>query len=286
MSLDLIRAKLDSYKASTRQEEWNAIAEISQELALAALAKSNFFSKAAFQGGTCLRIIYGIQRFSEDLDFIATSNNAFRWDNYLKDVEDLFESFSLKVEIKDRSQTDGAVKRAFLKQDSFGRVLNLLFPSKISDKQNIQIKFEIDTNPPGESAFQTHYLSFPYPHSVLTQDLPSLFAGKCLAILGRKYDKGRDWFDLTWYLSMKSQINYAFLSRGLEQIEGKKVGSLNLDPSWLRTALFNKIDQIQWESTQEDIARFLRAQDQHILKVWGREYFQSIVEQYFKSGIA
>ena len=84
---------------------------------------------------------------------------------------------------------------------------------------------------------------------------------------------------------MKSQINYAFLSRGLEQIEGKKVGSLNLDPSWLRTALFNRIDQIQWKSTQEDIAKFLRAQDQHILKVWSSEYFKSIVERYFKSGI-
>ncbi|MBI2603047.1 MAG: nucleotidyl transferase AbiEii/AbiGii toxin family protein [Deltaproteobacteria bacterium] len=283
MSLDLIRSKLANYNPSTRQEELNAIAEISQELALAALAKSDFFSKAAFQGGTCLRIIHGIQRFSEDLDFISIGHEDFRWEKYLKDVKNLFESFSLEVQIKDRSQTDAVVRKAFIKQDSFGKVLDLSFPSNISDRQNIRIKFEIDTNPPTESRFQTHYLSFPYPHSVLTQDVPSLFASKCLAILGRKYDKGRDWFDLTWYFSMKSKVNYDFLSRGVEQIEGKKTGNLNLDAKWLRKALLQKIDQVPWEETKDDISRFLRAQDQHVLKVWGIEYFRGVVDSYFST---
>jgi hypothetical protein len=280
MSLDLIKSKLANYNPSTRQEELNAIAEISQELALAALAKGDFFSKAAFQGGTCLRIIHGIQRFSEDLDFISTDHENFKWDKYLDDVKELFESLSLKVQIKDRSQTSGVVKRAFLKQDSFGKVLNLLFPSGLSDKQTIQIKFEIDTNPPADSGFQTHYLTFPYPHSILTQDVPSLFSGKCLAILGRKYDKGRDWFDLTWYVSMKSKVNYEFLSRGIEQIQRKKTGSLNLDGNWLKETLLQKISQISWEETKDDVSRFLRVQDQQILKVWGKDYFESIVEKF------
>ena len=125
MSLELIQSKLSSYASSTRQEELNALAEISQEIALAGLAKSDFFSRAAFQGGTCLRIIHGMQRFSEDLDFISTDKDTFRWEKYLQDVKDIFESFSLEVQIKDRSQTTAIVKRAFLKQDSFLSSLQL-----------------------------------------------------------------------------------------------------------------------------------------------------------------
>ena len=111
--------------------------------------------------------------------------------------------YAFDFQIIDRSKADKAVKMAFLKDNSFGKILVLTHPRGPSDKQTIQIKLEIDTNPPEGSGFQPHFLDFPYSFSITAQDLPSLFASKLHAILCRPYVKGRDWFDFVWYVSKK-----------------------------------------------------------------------------------
>ena len=120
MSLDIVESRLKEYQPKTRQEEINSLKEICQEIALCGLARSDFFKKGAFQGGTCLRILYGLKRFSEDLDFILlNAGEKFVWETYLKSIELEFASFGLSLEVLDRSNADSAVKRAFLKQNSF-----------------------------------------------------------------------------------------------------------------------------------------------------------------------
>jgi len=216
MTIDIINERLKSYIIETKQAELNAIKEISQEVALAGLARAGFFKHAMFQGGTCLRIIHGLNRFSEDLDFILNEPDlTFKWELYLATIKTEFEAFGLSLAVIDRTKASDAIKKAFLKESSFGKILNLQYERARSDTQTINIKLEIDTNPPAGSISETHVLEYPYPLPVITQNLSSLFSGKCHALLCRKYIKGRDWFDFIWYIQRRVQPNYTLLKNAL-----------------------------------------------------------------------
>ena len=122
----IIQDRLKSYNPQSKQEELNALKEIYQEIALSGLARGEFFKKAAFQGGTALRIVYQLRRFSEDLDFILTdSSESFEWEPYLFSIKQEFKAFGVELEVKDRSQAEGAVKKAFLKEGSFAQIFEL-----------------------------------------------------------------------------------------------------------------------------------------------------------------
>jgi Nucleotidyl transferase AbiEii toxin, Type IV TA system len=86
-----------------------------------------------------------------------------------------------------------------------------------SDVQVVNIKLEVDTNPPAGSGYETKVIRFPEPFSIVTQNLPSLFAGKTHALLCREYTKGRDWFDFVWYMSRNTEINLLNLQNALIQ---------------------------------------------------------------------
>src|SRR3990167_7757120 len=110
-----------------------------------ALSRANFFKQGAFQGGTCLRILHGLERFSEDLDFILFEKNPeFKWKTYFSEIQREFESYGLAIDIKDRSELNGPIKKAFLKNDSFGKVISLHYERNRADTQSITIKLEID----------------------------------------------------------------------------------------------------------------------------------------------
>lgn len=238
MDIRIIEDRIRQYQPTSSIDELHAFKEIAQEISLLGLSRAEFFKHAGFQGGTCLRIVYGLPRFSEDLDFILFEPvKNFSWQHYLNEIQLEFESFGLTLEVKDRSQADNAVKKAFLKENSFGKVLQLSYARTRSDVQTVQIKLEVDTNPPMGSDFEAKLLEFPTPFSVITQTPPSLFAGKVHALLCRNYVKGRDWFDFVWYVTRKTPINYLLLGKALEQqgpFKGKKEA---LDKTWLSREL-------------------------------------------------
>ena len=94
MSVEMIQQKLLSYNSQTLLEEENALKEIAQEIALMSLSRTGFFRVAAFQGGTCLRILYGLERFSEDLDFVLDMpDKKFNWDIYIKGMTEEFKAY-------------------------------------------------------------------------------------------------------------------------------------------------------------------------------------------------
>lgn len=279
MTSQIIQERLNSYNFQSKLEEFNAIKEIAQEIALSGLARTDFFKHAAFQGGTCLRICHNLYRFSEDLDFILKKGDAFSWSNYINQLPTEFAAYNLNLEIQDRSELKGNVKSAFLKENSFGRVLSLVYPRSVADHQIIRIKLEIDTNPPAGSSFESRVVAFPYPFSVVTQDKPSLFAGKSHALLCRKYTKGRDWFDFLWFISHSIPINLVFLENALMQLgpwQGKK---LNLDESWLKTALRNRVREIDWSSASQEVLPFLRKNEADQLRFWNTEFFLQFIEK-------
>ncbi|MCB1134961.1 MAG: nucleotidyl transferase AbiEii/AbiGii toxin family protein [Chlamydiia bacterium] len=274
--LDLIQQRLRDYQAKTKADELNAYKEICQEIALSGLARAGFFQEGVFQGGTCLRIVHGLDRFSEDLDFVLRdANSDFSWTPYLDSLEEAFKVQGLQLIAVDRSKADNVVKKAFLKDNSFGQILVLEHPRDRSDPRSIQIKLEVDCHPPGGSTLSSHLIPFPYPFSLVAHDLPSLFAGKCVAILCRSYDKGRDWYDFLWYLQRHIKPNYAHLRFGLAQ--ARQVPD-QIDADWLRQALASKIDTTDWNAALMDVRRFLRPGREHQVAEWQPSLFHAMLD--------
>jgi predicted nucleotidyltransferase component of viral defense system len=280
MSLTIIEQRLKTYQALSKQEELSALKEIYQEIALAGLARSDFFKIAAFQGDTALRIVYQLKRFSEDLDFmLLKASTHFQWQSYLKAIELEFNSFGIEIEIKDRADAKGVVKMAFLKEDSFAKIFELTYDRLSSDEQKIIIKLEIDTTPPEGSFFEDVFLTYPYPFSILIQDFPSLFASKCHAILCRKYDKGRDWFDFLWYLSRNIPVNYLLLKNALYQTGPYKGKDIPYSKKWVHEEFKKKIASVDWKIAKRDVENFLRMKERKFVENWSEEFFLKQVDK-------
>jgi hypothetical protein len=251
--IEMLQKKLRDYGASNAVEEENATKEMIQEIALYALWRADFFDVALFQGGTSLRILHGLPRFSEDLDFLLRAPDAaFRWSPYLTALVEVFAQFGLKLEAQPKEKMDRAVREAVLKDDSIASQLNLRF-ARSNRARTIKIKLEIDTNPPAGSGEATTFLDFPTDYEVRHQDLSSNFALKVHALLCRPYLKGRDWFDFSWYVANHVPLNLPLLASALQQT-GQWQGKLDMnhDGTWLINTLNEKISSIDWSAAASD----------------------------------
>lgn len=276
----MIQEKLDFYKCQSVQDEENALREITQEIALAALARAGFFKAAAFQGGSCLRILYSLDRFSEDLDFaLQKPLPHFKLEPYLKNLKLEFEAYGYQLEVIDRSDAEPVVKKAFLKDDSVGKLLTFKHIRVNRSMKKIKIKIEVDTNPPSGSGFETKFCDFPFPFAIIVQDLPSLFAGKNHALLCREYTKGRDWYDFVWYTSRKTPINFELLSAACDQQGPWASQHLNVDKKWYLNQMEEKIRSVDWEAVKQDLARFLKPSALKTLEVWSSGFFLSQLQK-------
>ncbi len=278
MSTEIIQQRLLDYQCQTVLDQENALKEIAQEIALMALSRSGFFKVAAFQGGTCLRILYGLERFSEDLDFaLLQPDKNFDWDKYIKSMREEFNAYGYSLEVTNRSKLSKAVRTAFIKSDSQGGLL--LLKDNQTNRPKLQIKLEVDTNPPLGAQEELKYLDFPMAFSVNTQNLPSLFAGKSHALLCREYVKGRDWYDFTWYVAKKTSLNFDLLSNALHQQGPWQNKNINIDADWYTKHLRTKIKNINWEDAKKDIKQFLRAKELPTLELWSKDFFLSRVDK-------
>jgi len=279
--IELIQKRLKEYNAGNAIEEEQAIKEIIQEIALFALSKAGFFEVAAFQGGTSLRILHGLPRFSEDLDFILKEPAAdFDWSRYLEKVLDSLEEFGLKTEVKDKSRMDQRVKKAVIKDNSISKQLDLSF-YRGREGQKQTIKLEIDVNPPLGSEFEYTYKDFPVDYEVCHQDLSSNFSLKIHALLCRPYLKGRDWFDFNWYIKNGVKSNLPLLQAALIQWGSWEGQDLNIDEAWVRDELVGKISSINWKEAATDVERFLNPIERETLSLWSERFFTQKTNQLF-----
>ena len=272
--IEIIQQKLDSYDVSGPVEEEQATKEIMQEIALYGLWRAGFFDVAAFQGGTSLRILHGLPRFSEDLDFmLQTPDPEFDWSGYLAKLLECFDEYGLQSEALPKGSMDRAVRTAVLKNNSFVNQLNLQFYKGHAD-QKITIKLEVDANPPTGSGFEYTYRDFPTDFEVCHQDLSSNFALKIHALLCRPYLKGRDWYDFNWYIRQGVSPNLPHLRNALVQYgpwEGQD--DLVVNNGWVREELQKKIDSIEWTEAAADVAPFLKVSEQESLRLWDSRFF-------------
>jgi len=283
--IELIQKRLEEYQVKNPLEEEQAIKEIIQEIALYALWRAGFFEVAAFQGGTSLRILHKLPRFSEDLDFILRNPDpAFEWNEYLEKLLAYFEEFGLKTEVIDKSRMDKNLRQAVLKDNSVVNQLNLSFHRGRGDQKQ-KIKLEIDVNPPEGSKFEYTYLDFPTDYEVCHQDLSSNFALKIHALLCRPYLKGRDWYDFGWYARQKIKPNLTLLEAALYQYGPWKGKKLNIDDNWVKKALLGRVSEINWKDAAADVERFLNTTERESLKLWSERFFVQKVEQLFEGWV-
>jgi predicted nucleotidyltransferase component of viral defense system len=268
----IINERLNAYQPETVEEESDALKEILQEIILNGLSNANFFDEAIFHGGSCLRIIHHLPRFSEDLDFLLKQVNPdFRWQPYQKAIEKTCQQYGIVPEIKDKSKVGTSIQKMFFKDNSIGKLLKLSF--KHHPQKKLTIKLEIDINPPAGSTTEMKFLDFPLDFPVEIQDLSSSFASKSHALLCRTYVKGRDWYDFLWYLKKSVKPNWLLLSHALNQ-QGPWAGkTIDVTPSWYLKSLENKIKQIDWTAAKKDIYPFLRNPERKTLAFWNSDFF-------------
>ncbi|TET89196.1 MAG: nucleotidyl transferase AbiEii/AbiGii toxin family protein [Sulfurovum sp.] len=280
---------LEKYDLSTAEKTYEALREILQEIVLLGLHRAGFFDHALFYGGTALRILYGLDRFSEDLDFSLIEPNAkFDLSAYEDAVVEALHSFGFDVKIELKN-TEGTIKSAFLKGNTSQHLINIEAPEDIVKRfgqgRLVKIKFEVDTQPPLDFESEKKTLLVPSPFTINTMTLPSLFAGKMHAILCRNWSsrpKGRDWYDLVWYVSHGYKLDIKHLTARLQQScdwQEKQGLTLpkNIDKEYILGLLKKRIEDLDVIAAKRDVEIFIA--DSRVLDIWSREFFVDIAEQ-------
>lgn len=276
----MIKEWLDTYKPGNKDEATQALREIMQEIALAGLHRAGFFEKAAFYGGTALRIFYGLDRFSEDLDFsLLEVNPDFSLNKYLDAVLAEFESLGMQVSVREKQKTNLTnIESAFLKSETIWKELileDIIPQSGLDQKANILIKLEVDREPPLGFETEERLLLKPFSFYVKCFTISDLFAGKMYALLFRKWGtnvKGRDWYDMEWYIKKGIPLNLNhFVLRAQDSGDWKKE---TITEEEFRELLNARIDTIDMDRVKADIRRFIP--DQKVLDIWSAKYFHDL----------
>ncbi len=280
MLAKILSARLATYAPANAIEQENGLQEILQHYVLAGLSRAGMFHEAVFQGGTCLRILYGMNRFSEDLDFLLKHPNPdFDWQRYLDLLRKDCEQEGIDLEVQDKSRAGIAVQKAFLKSDSIGKILLLELPFERQPSRKIHIRLEIDTNPLTGSQFATRFITFPVTLPVTTQTLESGFALKLHALLCRPFIKGRDWYDFIWYSARDIRPDLLLLQNALQQY-GPWLGQpIHVTLPWLYEQMAQVITHMDWRAAGNDVKRFLPAWEQEGLRAWGVDLYMQQLER-------
>ena len=279
-----LETMLAKYEPQNARDRENALKEIIQEIALAGLSHGGFFEKAAFYGGTCLRIFHGLNRFSEDLDFALTDGDPdFRLDAFLPALIKEFRSYGIEIDAEPKKVgEEGGIQSAFLKANTLTLMMSF-FPDsedakRVISNQKIKIKLEIDTDNPDGGITEFRYRVLPSPYEVRVFDETTLFAGKIHALLCRDYKhhvKGRDYYDYLFYVGKGTRINLTYLKNKL-QYSGKLGSGETLSLMKVRDFLRERFLNVDYESAKEDVAKFITNRDS--LNLWKKELFLSTLD--------
>ncbi len=276
---DVIRRMLDSYNCSTSDDYINALREIIQELALLGLWRSKFFEHAAFYGGTALRVLYGLNRYSEDLDFsLLVPNSNFSLKSYGNALKQEIDSFGFHVDFSSKEKAStGNIESAFIKANTFQQLITIEADSNllagVHHKQLLKIKLEVDIDPPGKFTTESRYMFKPIPYAVRVYSLPDLFAGKMHAVLCRKWQsrqKGRDWYDLVWYAGNHPVLNLRHLEERMRQ-SGHYTDAAPLSWEKFIALLHDAIEEVDIDQIRNDVAIFVH--DTQQLELWSKDFF-------------
>ena len=245
--------------------------EVMQKIALAGLARGGFFEKAAFYGGTCLRLLHNMRRFSEDMDFsLLEPNRNFRFEDYFPAVVEEFKLAGKDVEIKMKHKGQpSAIESAFLKETSD------VFDIGFTTEKRLKVKIEIDIDPPPKFSTEMKTVTSPRTFWARSYTLPDLFAGKVSAALFRKWKrriKGRDWYDVAWYIAKRVPLDLTHLvERAKESAPAADIST----PEKVIAAFDARIDAIDFDNARADVEPYVM--DKSELDIWSAEFFRQMV---------
>lgn len=278
----MIKDWLEEYEPKNEEEILSALREIMQEITLAALSRTDFFEKAAFYGGTALRIFHGLDRFSEDLDFsLIKTDPKFSLEPYFPAIVEEFKALGMQVSLREKDKKQASpIESAFLKTETIWQELileDIVRQSGIKSNRNVKIKIEVDRTPPLGYNTEEKLLLKPFSFYVKCFTLSSLFAGKMHALLFRKWKtrvKGRDWYDLEWYIKKGVPLDLShFMARAKDTKDWQEN---TITSTQVHELLQGKIDLVSFSAIKEDVQRFIK--DTSALKTWNAQYFSDLVE--------
>lgn len=279
---EAVARMLARYQPRSVDDSVGALREIIQEVSLLGLWRAKFFEHAAFYGGTALRILYGLDRYSEDLDFsLLAPSPEFDLARYSASLEEelLAFGFNVRVEMVDKA-VETAVQSAFLKVNTRTELLVIESAEEIARQipagQVLKVKLEVDTDPPPGFATHTRYLLQPIPFAVRVYTLPDLFAGKMHALLCRRWKnrvKGRDWYDLVWYAANHPGLNLEHLEQRMRQT-GHWSGDNPLTAAAFKELIHGMIDSLDVDQARRDVSPFVKEPRQ--LEIWSQEFFHDV----------
>jgi predicted nucleotidyltransferase component of viral defense system len=273
MSSTVFDQMMAPYTIRTIEEKNNALHEVMQQIALAGLFRAGFFSKAAFYGGTCLRIFHSLPRFSEDLDFsLLETNQTFSIEDYFDSIVDEFKALGREVEISKKEKKQASqVESAFLKDTTD------VYQIRFQTTPSVKIKLEIDTNPPLGFSTESKLLLLPFSFMVNCFTLPDLFAGKMHAFLFRSWKnrvKGRDWYDFEWYVRNNIPLGFRHFANRAKQTHGFNDDTMT--PSTFKELLTRRILETDIELVKNDVLPFLKNPSE--IDIWSTDYFIKLID--------
>lgn len=281
--MTIIEQMLSNYEITSEADLINALKEVFQEIALLGLYQGGFFEKAAFYGGTALRILHGLPRFSEDLDFtLLEKNSNFNLEKYFDSIIDEFEALGIKIEIAKKEKKDFAsdIASAFLKNGTAihtlkieaNNVENIL--NGVHSGKKLKIKFEVDINPPLKFQTESKTLLLPKTFNVITMTLPNLYAGKMHAVLCRKWAsrvKGRDWYDFEWYVRHNIPLGFTHLAERTFLFNNEKI-----EHDAFITQLKDRLVSVNINQVKSDVLPFVKNPKE--LDIWSNDYFVQLAD--------
>ena len=270
--MTLYDSMVESYAPKSALERQAVQQEVMQLIALSGLARGGFFEKAAFYGGTCLHLFYGMERFSEDMDFsLLSPDPKFDFESYFPAIREEFAITGKEVEMQLKHKgKPSSIESAFLKESSE------VFRIGFTTQKQIKVKIEVDIDPPPDFSTEMKLMTRPVSRWIRAYSIGDLYAGKVSAALFRAWRsrvKGRDWYDLEWYVRNGFVCNLKHLSaRGLESNSNVDLSSREA----VIAAFKERIATIDFKAASEDVRPFLK--DASCLDIWSQDYFTALVD--------
>jgi predicted nucleotidyltransferase component of viral defense system len=232
-------------------QRWNLCREYLQTVLLKLLYQTPSGRELVFQGGACLRMCHNLKRYSEDLDFSRIGKE--KGDSFNTLFQTLLAQLKrLGFDASGTARADKVVQKAFVQ---FGE-LPQRFGFAMAPTQKLSIKIKVDVRPPRRGKVDSFFVSrFGELFPILKYDLPTLFAGKALALLFRSYERGRDHYDLIWYLGQRTTGNWPYFASGLKQISGPKPDLRNWKD--VMSAIGEKVKRVDPKRLAQDLRPFL-----------------------------
>lgn len=261
---------LSRYDIISKQDKLNAMYEVTQQIALAGLYRGGFFDKAAFYGGTCLRIFHGLNRFSEDMDFsLLSKDKTFNIEDYFPSVIEEFKAVGRDVIIKKKDKHKfGKVESAFLKDNTNA------YDISFQTERSVKVKIEVDTCPPLLFASEQKLLLQPFSFMARCFTLPDLYAGKMHAIVFRNWKtrvKGRDWYDFEWYVKSNIPLNFDHLKERIRDFNDEDISR-----SQYVELLKERLAKTDISLVKADVLPYIK--DTSETDIWSNDYFLQLAD--------